>query len=327
MFNIPIVLFVFKRKDTITPIMEILQKIQPTKIYIMSDEGRNEEEKKMVTEVRQCVENLINWDCNIIKNYASKNRGVYKNIGLGARWVFEREENAIFLEDDNLPEVTFFPYCECLLKEYNNIDKILWICGTNYLGSYKNENNDSYMFTQNLLPCGWASWSWKFLKYYDYDFLTLENEANIDKLKLNYKNKKLFKQQSFSIGSELYRKKLGLKYGSWDYHMAYSIRYYNLFGISPSINQIKNIGVDEISEHGGNSLNMIMTKRFCEIETKKLDFPLNSPSFIEVDKNYEDKIDKIILLPYKLRLKSLLSQILKKILRINKYEPLKRKKK
>lgn len=45
-FNIPIVLIVFKRSDTVLKIISVLSQIQPTKIYLLSDEGRNDKEKK-----------------------------------------------------------------------------------------------------------------------------------------------------------------------------------------------------------------------------------------------------------------------------------------
>lgn len=322
MFNIPIVLFVFKRKDTVIKIFERISIIQPRKIYIISDQGRSEDEKKLVKDVRDTIETLIDWDCEIVRNYAVENRGVHENIGLGAKWVFEKEESAIFLEDDNLPEVTFFKYCETLLEKYKEEERVMWICGTNYLGKYQNVTGDSYMFTQNLLPCGWASWSEKYLKYYDANFDTVKNESDLKKIKKNYKNMKLYKQQFFSIGGELNRKNMNERYRSWDYQMAYSLRYYNLLGISPCYNQIKNIGVDEMSEHGGTSLNMVMTQRFCEVESFSLEFPLRHPDTLIIDRKYENKIDSIILLPLRLRLKSMINRTIKRIVGINIYQPM-----
>ena len=110
-FDMPVVLLLFKRYDAALRIIERLREAQVSKLYIMADEGRNDEEKALVREARQAVENAIDWDCQVIKNYAEKNRGVYGNIALGAKWVFEREACALFLEDDNLPEITFFSFC------------------------------------------------------------------------------------------------------------------------------------------------------------------------------------------------------------------------
>ena len=101
MFNIPVVLIIFLRCDTISRIIQKLSEVKPSKIYLLADEGRNDKEIEQAHECRKTVESLINWDCEVIKNYARENRGVYRNIGEGARWVFEREEKAISLDMRN----------------------------------------------------------------------------------------------------------------------------------------------------------------------------------------------------------------------------------
>ena len=82
---------------------------------------KDDHEKELVGEVRASIEQAIDWDCSIIKNYAAENRGVYVNIALGAKWVFRREKWAIFLEDDNLPEISFFQFCQEMLQRYEKI--------------------------------------------------------------------------------------------------------------------------------------------------------------------------------------------------------------
>lgn len=309
----PVVLFVFKRTEKTLQIIDRISKVKPQKIYIISDQGRNEEEKKIVKECRQLIEKKIDWDCELILNYALENRGVYENIGEGAKWVLKREKNAIFLEDDNLPEESFFKYCEDMLEKYENEEKILWICGTNYLRDSTKSYEFSYYYTKHLLPCGWASWSTKFLKYYDGNLntISINDKLKFKKLKRKYENKKLYKQQKNSLISELKRKLNNEKFNSWDYQMAYSIRINDLYGISPVVNQIENIGVDENSIHGGNSFDDEMTKRFCGIKTSPLDFPLNSPKEICIDEDYEEKIGNIILYPLKIRMKNNIVSLLK----------------
>ena len=146
-FDIPIALFLFKRSDTVLKIISRIRKVKPTKMYLIGDGPRNEDEEIVINNARNQIIKSIDWPCNIITNFAKKNRGVYKNIVGGAKWVFEKEEMAIFLEDDNLPEVSFFSYCEELLNKYKLDERILWICGTNYLEKYTTKNNESYVFT------------------------------------------------------------------------------------------------------------------------------------------------------------------------------------
>lgn len=301
-FDIPVVLIIFKRKDTVLKIIDRIRTVKPQKIYIMSDEGRNPEEKKLVHDCRKSVENAIDWDCEIIKNYAKENRGVHSQIGLGALWVFEREPKAIFLEDDNLPEESFFEYCKLCLEKYKDDEKIFWICGTNYLQKCNPKNNTSVFASKHLMPCGWASWAWKFKKYYDHD-LELTNDENWErKLSKKYESKALYKQQLRSIKRELARKQKGQRYNSWDYHTVLSIRMNDLYGIVPKYNQIENIGVDDFSTHGGNSLNLTMTKRFCGINSYSLEKEIILPESKKLDFSFENKIGKIILYPLKARI-------------------------
>lgn len=321
--KIPVVLFFFRRKDTIIKIIERISIVKPKKIYLISDGPRNEHEKIQVEECRITVEDCINWDCEIIKNYATENQGVYDRIGKGAKWVFEREEKAIFLEDDNLPEVSFFSYCNELLDYYNDDNKILWICGTNYLEDYEPEDKSSYVFTQHLLPCGWASWSSKFNKYYDGELELIDDENIIKKLKNQYTNKALYRQQLHSIKRTKYLLTTNPTKSSWDHQMSFSIRVNGLLGISPRTNLIKNIGVDEFSEHGGTSFKSVMTRRFCGMESKHLDFPIVHPKVVLTDYIYEKKVGNIILIPFYFRIAKFIIKFVKPVLGINENESLK----
>ncbi|WP_086478533.1 hemolytic protein HlpA [Arenibacter amylolyticus] len=318
-FDVPVVLFLFKRKDTVFRILDVISKIKPSKIYLLSDGGRNKEEHNIVLDVRSSIENYINWDCEIIKKYAEKNIGVYHNIGGGAKWVLEREESAIFLEDDNLPEISFFRFCEEMLVKYKNNDNILWVVGTNYLSEYSPSDDASYMFTKHMLPCGWASWSSKFSKFYD-GKLELLNKKSAKDLKASFLNKKLYKQEILKYFKTKYTLENSINLASWDAQIGFSLRYHGLYGISPKFNQIKNIGVDQYSTHGGSSFDNPLTQRFCELKTLELSFPLNHPNQISIDEEYEKKISKIVLYPFKERLKIFIMSFVKPILGIDKHE-------
>ena len=88
----PVALILFKRKDTVLRIVDQVRKVQPDRVYLLSDQGRTEEEVLRVQETREAIERAIDWPCEVIKFYAESNLGVYKNIGLGAKRVFEKED-------------------------------------------------------------------------------------------------------------------------------------------------------------------------------------------------------------------------------------------
>lgn len=330
-FDIPIVLFSFIRSNGFHRIMPVIQRVKPKKLYILSDYGRNTKEIKLVKEVRKVIESYIDWECEVVKKYATENIGVINNIGEGAKWVLSQEEHAIFLEDDNLPEITFFKYCEELLHKYKNNEKLLWICGTNY-ETVSDYGQDDYYFTQHLLPCGWASWSKKFNKYYDINLKTLGTPGIKEKIKDSYEDKQLFKQQYLLFEKTKYLINSNRNKSSWDYQILFSMRANDLYGIAPKYNQIKNIGVDELSTHGGVSFDNEMTRRFCGIETKKLQFPLKKESeYIIKNKKFEKFIGDTIKYPFKERLMITIATMVKPLFKIDKHasfkEILKNKKK
>lgn len=295
-FDIPVAIFIFKRLDTLERIFARLAEVRPSKLYLIADQGRNEAERLAVDEVRRGVDALITWDCEVIRNFSDENRGVYGNIALGAKWVFEREPMAIFLEDDNLPSRSFFPFCAEMLSRYRDVNEILWVCGTNYLSRYETTCHASYVFTRQLMPCGWASWSDKFLSCYDFDLDKLTPE---DKrcARDTYLVRRLYLQQLFNVEYEKAFKMRTGRYYSWDYHMAWTLRTGGFYGIGPSVNLIKNIGVDDRSEHGGTDFALDMTNRFCSMDGYELSFPLKHPEVLEVDRRYERLIEQKLLYP------------------------------
>ncbi|MBD5346009.1 MAG: glycosyltransferase family 2 protein [Bacteroides sp.] len=322
MFEIPIVLFIFKRPEKTVQIIKHISIIQPRKIYLIGDGPRNDDEKQNVFSCRKAVEKVIPKDCELIKNYANVNRGVYENIAGGAKWVFEKEKWAIFLEDDNFPELSFFPFCEEMLHKYEHDSRILWVCGTNYLKEYNFPDGATYGFTQNMMPCGWASWSSKFLKYYEGDLEKWKYPSVKNGIKSLSYYRLLKKQDMSNWDMELRHLNHFGRFASWDYQMSFTLRIHNLFGIVPAYNQIKNIGVDENSIHGGTSYKNEMTSRFCGLPTKQISFPLIHPKTIIPDKKFEIRVSKIITLPFALRLRVKINKFIKGILKIDEFTSL-----
>jgi hypothetical protein len=187
---------------------------------------------------------------------------------------------------------------------------------------YTPEDGSDYVFTQLMLPCGWASWADKFNKYYDgkmqlYKIPTIKN-----RIKCTYNNKKLY-NQNYSTWEQVIRDiNNGRQPISWDYQMAFSLRVNNLFGIAPRVNLIRNIGADLDSIHGGVSMSNVMTARFCEVPTFELSFPLQHPDALMVDRGFELRTEKIIILPWKYRVKGKIVKLVKRVLGINQEQSL-----
>ena len=94
-YEIPIVLFVFRRLDSVKLLMDIISKIKPQKLYIYADgarEGRDKEQQQ-VEEVRKYVCNAVNWKCESYIEFAQINKGCARNICEGLNEVWDDTSN------------------------------------------------------------------------------------------------------------------------------------------------------------------------------------------------------------------------------------------
>lgn len=290
-FNIPVALIFFNRPDCVKQVMEVICKVKPSKLFLISDAARaeKENEEQLVKASRDIVESMIDWECEIVKNYASENMGCYDRIANGATWVFSQVKKCIFLEDDNVPSLSFFTYCEEMLNKYENNDKIYWVCGGNYLVDYKAKNNASYMFTRQMFPCGWASWSDKWAKYDG--FIKELNKNTFEEFISNYDNPKMRYYYRYIYEKIMFEIQEGKRLYTWDYQWLFRVVMDQAYAIAPSKNLIRNIGVGPQATHGS----VKMTKRLkglILLENKELEFPLVHPDKIELDKNFENLIEE-----------------------------------
>lgn len=295
MFDIPVTLFFMKRIENTLKVLSGIAEVKPQKLYLISDGGRTQEEHERVLACRKAVEAAIDWPCEVIRDYANSNQGILDRIGYGAKRVLEKEPYAIFLEDDNYPEKSFFYFCREMLLKYENVSNVLWICGTNYLEEY--DIPYSYVFTKHTLPCGWASWGCRYPLIYDGLLDGLDDPFISQNYQNFYRNRRLEKQKIYFIKRAKAVLETGSRMVSWDHQMTFTLMSHRMFGIAPKVNLIKNIGVDADTTHGGSSMSNIMTKRFCGLESKELSFPLTHPAVVAEDLNYEKKIGKIICIP------------------------------
>ena len=115
----PVVFFIFNRPQETAQVWQAIRTTRPARLYIVSDAPRPgvAGEASRVQECRKIAES-IDWPCQVETDYAVQNLGCGARISSGLNKVFSREERAIILEDDTVPEPSFFRFCETLLERY-----------------------------------------------------------------------------------------------------------------------------------------------------------------------------------------------------------------
>lgn len=272
----PVVLLMFKRPNTTKQVFEAIRKVQPRQLYIIADGPRVDKvgEAELCAETRAVVEQ-VDWECEVHKNYAETNMGLRERVASGLSWVFEQVEDAIILEDDCVPDPTFFQFCQDCLYKYRYDKRIMVVCGTNLLGEWK-ADTQSYCFSYHSHCWGWATWrrAWQ---YYDPEMSLWLNPEIKDRIKDVVCDRKIFdvyKQQFDSVYSN--------KINSWALRWLCARLSQSGLAIIPSRNLISNIGFDENATNTSSKFDSR-----SGISTYSLTFPLDHPLCIARDKGYE----------------------------------------
>jgi hypothetical protein len=282
--NKPIAFFIFNRPETTEKVFNVIREAKPKQLFIIADGPRENKmgENNLCLQTRNITER-IDWECEIKRNYSDVNLGCKVRVSSGIDWVFSNVEEAIFLEDDCLPDPSFFRYCEELLNLYKDDETIMLISGNKILTDYK-ANKYSYYFSNFNHIWGWASWKRAWLNY----DVNISDWHQIDKIKFLkniFHNKKAIKYWIY-IFEDLYAGKIN----TWDYQLQYLSWKKNGLTIIPAENLVLNIGLNNLNATHTTTSNNI----YDRMKLKSIEFPLKHPDKIEV--NFEaDEIESSLL--------------------------------
>ena len=286
-YEIPILLEFFARPNTFRQVFESIRKIKPKYLYLYQDGIRGEKDFEGHAECRKIVSS-IDWLCEVKTFYQEKNQGCDPSGYIAQSWFFKNVEYGIVLEDDCVPNESFFRYCEELLIKYKDDEGIAFICGMNVLDEYENQNDKdtSYFFTAHGGIWGWASWK-RFYEKCDPAYSWLENEDVVKKIKQNFSSK--YEANQF-IKLAKQRRKEGKEY--FETIVYANARMHNQLEIVPTKNLISNIGIGG-GTHSTDSLEGMHPniRKLFNKKTYELPSPLKHPSSKERNTSYEKEIE------------------------------------
>lgn len=248
------VLFVtFNRLDVVQKVFEQIRKAKPPRLYVASDGPRKNvpEDVDKINTVRKWILDNIDWDCDIKTRFLDTNSGGCAfGISQAVTWFFENEKDGIILEDDCVPDLSFFSYCEELLDKYENEKKVWHITGYGYYTD--NNAKESYYFAKIQHCWGWATWAdrWKHftLDLKDYDI------KNIKKFSKRYAVQKRMKSTLKRLQGE--------NNNTWAWPWTFIIVANDGYCINPYKNLVSNIGDFGVHYCGDDDSNSLNTKTY-----------------------------------------------------------------
>lgn len=237
-FKTPILFLVFNRMDTTRQVFEKIRKIAPEKLYLASDGARKDKENelKIVCEIRKYLLDNIDWKCEVKTLFREENLGCKYAVSGAITWFFQNEEMGIILEDDCLPTMSFFRFCEECLNKYKDDEKVMQVNGWTCL--VNNETVESYSFSKYNHIWGWASWRRAWNKY-EIENKTFEKDFNKIKELFNFIEEEKYWYKTFKAYFDN-------KIDTWDYPWTFTIWKNNGMAIFPKLNMIQNIGMGHI---------------------------------------------------------------------------------
>ena len=259
----PVLIRFFNRPNKIKKVMAILKKVKPKQLYLLADGPRpskGKREKKLVEITRQ-IATEINWKCNVKKKFFKENLGGPKAGYEGICWFFNSVKQGIILEDDCIPNIDFFKFCDELLEYYKDDNRVGHITGNNFQnGNIRGDS--SYYFSKYTHTWGWASWQRSVFNWN----LVEKNWPKIKKKKLinNFYNDNNEKKYWEKIFDELN----SCKNVHWDYSWMLKQWMNKSLTVTPNVNLVKNIGFGKDATHQvdkNSNLNSVTLQKLDKI--------------------------------------------------------------
>ena len=268
----PVAFLVFNRPDTTEIVFNEIAKVRPPKLLVIGDGARENRvgEQALVDKSRAIIQK-VDWPCEVLCNFSDINLGCKKRVSSGLDWVFEQVPEVIILEDDCVPDLSFFRFCEELLEKYRDNKSVAIISGNNFQFGRK-YNQDSYYFSKYMHIWGWATWRDRWVGAYDVNMSDWPNVCKDSQLM-----SLLGDQKESQYWSTIFDKVQQGKIDTWDYQWFYANRIRNRLCILPSVNLVSNIGF------GPEATHTTTASDFANLPRSEMIFPLNHPTELKAN--------------------------------------------
>jgi hypothetical protein len=277
----PILLLVFNRPDYTNQVLERLRTVRPTRLYVAADGPRpgNKDDQQRCAAVRQAIDE-IDWSCDVERLFQDGNLGCKKGVETGIDWFFGQVDKGIILEDDCVPDPSFFVFAQAMLHRYEADERVMMVSGTNRVGRW-HRNGYSYHFSRHGVIWGWATWRRAWAKH----DRTLEAW---DDPGVRARVAELLGPAQYEVRARQFESVRKGQLDTWDYGWMFTVMRYGV-AVVPSVNLITNIGFGQDATHTFNEYSSGANMRAF-----RLSFPLHHPPAVEPDAEYDATIADIV---------------------------------
>jgi hypothetical protein len=286
MLATPVLLLIFNRPALTQRVFDAVAVAQPQKVLVVADGPRADRpgEDEACQAARAIVER-IDWDCEVIKNYAPVNLGCKDRVASGISWAFEQVDEAIILEDDCVPHPSFFRFSEELLERYRDDDRVMHIAGTIYRRK-PIPTPYSYVFSQFNSAWGWATWrrAWR---HFD-----VSVRAWPERQLTSWLSDRLEEPRATQYWDREFQAAHEGRLSTWDHQWTFACWARDGLSIAPRTNLVSNIGCGGDATHTLDEADPI-----ANVPATAMSYPLIHPPAIERDLHWDRAFLRTVILP------------------------------
>jgi hypothetical protein len=268
----PVALFIFNRPDLTSRVFNAIAEAQPTRLFVIADGARPDHpDDQALVQATRAVAQRVDWPCDVELCFAEANLGCGNRFYTGLDWVFRHADRAIILEDDCLPDLTFFRYCDELLGRYREDERVHMVNGFSPFGS-RSSSDFSYRFSRCFHIWGWGTWA-RAWRHYDYTMRAWPALRRTRWLENHLRNRR-----AAQIARLLFDATYEAPMRQWDFQWAFAGWLRNAVAAVPTINLVENLG------HGATGTHMRDPNHpLAGLSAESMVFPLRHPPRVDVD--------------------------------------------
>ena len=281
--DVSVLILFFNRPEPLARVFEAVRKARPARLFLYQDGPRGERDKEGIEACRKVVE-VVDWQCEVHRNYQKVNAGCNPSNFNAQRWAFSLTDKCIILEDDSIPSQSFFPFCKEMLDRYADDERIVMVEGFN-----SEERWDApydYFFTSWQAIWGWATWK-RVVDSWDPTYAWQDDPYAMRLLRNKVRGHQITPHMIDACRDHRATGKAYYVSLLWSTLMLQSG-----LAIVPARNMVTNLGAVPGSTHYGSDLDTMprRLRRMFTMPAYELNFPLKHPPFVVEDVAYKEAV-------------------------------------
>jgi len=285
-------------------VLERILESGPRRLLVIADGPRADRpgERELCLQARALIDRARSV-CDVATNFAEDNLGLRRRLNSGLDWVFEQSDRAIIVEDDCLPEPSFFRFCDEMLLRYADDPRVMMVSGDNFLPR-RRKLRHSYYFSHYAHIWGWATWqrAWKLCDPTLSDWHARRNSGWLEKT--------LDTQAEVQYWRDIFDQVHDGRINTWDYQWQYACLANHGLSAVPARHLVTNIGLDTAATNTFGE-----DDRHFHVRAESLPMPLRHPSTVQRDAK-ADQTEFQTLFGKPSRLVKLLRKVRKRLRRL-----------